>query len=112
MGRAGSSDEALGIGSARTSAGRSRCAGLQQHADKLQRMFLPEFRPHRRNVVVTSCVKEGKQEMTVEVCSESDWGSRFGRARTETSPGNFMKKFQYLAGAVAVAAILASGCSK
>jgi RND family efflux transporter MFP subunit len=75
-------------------------------------MFLPEFRPHRRNVVVTSCVKEGKQEMTVEVCSESDWGSRFGRARTETSPGNFMKKFQYLAGAVAVAAILASGCSK
>ena len=55
---------------------------------------------------------KGKQEMTVLVCSESGQGSTFRREATESSPRNFMKKFECLAGAAAFAAILAAGCSK
>jgi RND family efflux transporter MFP subunit len=75
-------------------------------------MFLAEISYESRNIVVSSCVKEGKQEMTVIVCSESGNGNTFRCARTKTSPGNFMKKFQCLAGTVALAAILTAGCSK
>jgi len=50
--------------------------------------------------------------MTVIVCSECGQGSVFKRTRTDSSPSNSMKRFQYLAGAAAFAAILAGGCSK
>jgi RND family efflux transporter MFP subunit len=50
--------------------------------------------------------------MTVIVCSECGQESVFKRKRTDSSPSNSMKRFQYLAGAAAFAAILAGGCSK
>jgi len=50
--------------------------------------------------------------MTVRVCSESGQESTLKRTRTDSSPSKLMKKFQCLAGATALAAILSGGCSK
>ena len=50
--------------------------------------------------------------MTVRVCSESGQEGTFKRTRTDSSPSKLMKKFQCLAGATAIAAILSGGCSK
>ena len=50
--------------------------------------------------------------MTVRVCSESGQEGTFKRTRTDSSPSKLMKKFQCLAGATAIAALLSGGCSK
>jgi len=50
--------------------------------------------------------------MTVIVCSGHGQEGAFRRTETDGSPSNFMKRFQYLAGAATFAAFLAGGCSK